>query len=408
MIANCRYCETDSLIQIIDFVPTPYGDLYQEDKKTATELLTVPLTLARCTNCKLLQLLHQTDISLQYDNYLYFSSVTNTLTELYSRIAKRYIHEFRLSNDSLIVDIGSNDGTYLNQFRPLISNLLGIEPSKPACKKSLDEDIEVINDYFDEKVAQAILSTRGHASLISCNFTFANLPHIRSFFTNVKTLMNKNTVLSIITGYHLDQFQVSMFDYIGHDHLTYFTLNDIHKFAAENGLRVVFAFRHEIKGGSIEIGIVRNDSDISEQENVRQIMQRELWVGPYNNSFIYQLKSRIEVNRNTVKEMLAAMSHLPGFTIGYGASISSTCLIAEFHLGQEFDFLIDDDVKKQGLFSPGNGIHVKSPEDILKEKIKCIVILGWQHTNKILTRISDLGFHGFVIVPMPNPRLLSI
>ncbi len=220
--------------------------------------------------------------------------------------------------------------------------------------------------------------------------------------------MNSETQVNIITGYHLDQFQIGMFEYINHDHLTFLTVHDFKNLCDRNELRINYVRRHEHKGGSIEIGIVRSDSAASEEESVGQILQREVWMRHDSNDLIYTMLANIERNRNVIRELLSTF-YSKGYCIsGIGASISSTALLYSFDIGKYFDSLYDDDPRKIGKFSPGFGIQVLDLAETNLDMNTINVILSWQHTDRLLSRLREVGRFGLVIIPMPSARLIFL
>jgi hypothetical protein len=406
--SNCRTCDKPNIIAIHQFKSTPYGDSYADSKITATRLNCNPLILGRCQNCHLLQLLHTTDLDSQYREYLYFTRVTHKLKEFYENISSNLSNKLALSQVDFVLDLGSNDGTFLSCFKHDNSRLLGVDPSRPACEEALSAGIEVLNDYFDSDLASFIKEKHGAPKLITCNYTIANVPDLNDFFAGLKILTSLETQVNIITGYHIDQFQVGMFDYIGHDHLTYLTLQDFQKLCESHGLKVNYARRHEHKGGSLEVGIVHANSKIPIQDSVSQLIQRESWLNSAGNSSINLMLNKIEQNRNFVISLLSSLKASGVAIFGVGASISTTSLLYNFEIGKYFDYLFDDDPRKIGRFSPGFGIEVDSLDNLEPNHLSIAVILAWQHTEKIIFRLRELQYTGLVLIPMPEIKLFRL
>jgi hypothetical protein len=407
-LSDCRACGTPFLRTIHHFEATPYGDLYANSRNSAIELENNPLVLSRCRACSLLQLLFTTDLDSQYREYLYFTSVTHKLKEFYLNIASALSQRVDLTQEDLVLDLGSNDGTFLSNFRGNTRKLLGVDPSEPACKEASMGQVEVLNQYFDSSLASTIKNKYGYPRIISCNYTIANVPNLADFFDGISMLTGDNTQINFITGYHLDQFQIGMFDYIGHDHLTYLTVQDFQKLCQSRGLKVNYARRHEHKGGSLEIGIVSTNSTFRIEDSVSQLIQREKWLNSSGDTSIHLMLNRLEQNRNFVTALLSSLKDSGTEILGTGASISTTSLLFNFRIGQFFNHLYDDDPRKIGRFSPGFGIEVQALENIHSSSSSLNVILAWQHTEKIISRLKEVGYRGLVLVPMPEVKLFKI
>jgi hypothetical protein len=398
----CRFKDFELLW---DLKNATYGDLFNDNFEEALKVTFHPFVLVRCNNCKLLQLRDLTDISGQYDDYLYSSKTTNALGDYYALTAARLITEHEINLDSLIIDIGSNDGSFLLNFKNKGMRVLGIEPAKPASILAGSCGVDTLNEYFTKDTVKKITSTYGLPKLIAINYTLANIPNLVNFFENLILLMDNETVVSIITGYHIDQFAINMFDYIGHDHLTYLTLNDLEFISKKFSLKLLDVSRSEHKGGSIHVTLSLKSSNLKSRSSIKQLIQREIWVKSKENIGIFDLKHRINGISEETKKIIKKFRGLPIY--GIGASISTSYLLNYFELNEYITELYDDDSNKIGKFSPGIGKKVSSIDD-LPNRSECLaVILAWQHTNKILDRLKQVGFTGKIFIPLPYPRFFD-
>ena len=398
-------CNCTNFELLWDLKNASYGDLFKNNFEEALKVKFHPFVLIRCNNCKLLQLRDLTDISGQYDEYLYSSKTTNALGDYYALTATRLMNEYEIRPGSLILDIGSNDGSFLLEFKDKGMRVLGIEPAKPASILADSFGITTLNEYFTKDTVKKITSTYGIPKLISINYTLANIPNLIDFFDNLVLLMNTETVISIITGYHIDQFAINMFDYIGHDHLTYLTLNDLEFISKKFSLKLLDVSRSEHKGGSIHVTLSLKSANLESRSSVKQLIQREVWEKSKENIGILDLKHRVDtISKETIK--IIKMFH--GSPIyGIGASISTSYLLNYFELNKYITELYDDDSNKIGKFSPGVGKKVSSINDLPNNSECLAIILAWQHTNKILDRLKQVGFTGRIFAPLPFPRFLD-
>ena len=185
----CRMCRFKDFELLWDLKNATYGDLFVNNFEEALKVKFHPFILVRCNNCKLLQLRDLTDISEQYDEYLYSSKTTNALSDYYALTTTRLMNEYKISSGSLILDIGSNDGSFLLEFKNLGMRVVGIEPAKPASILADSCGIETLNEYFAADTVTKILSNYGLPKLISINYTLANIPNLIDFFNNLVPLM---------------------------------------------------------------------------------------------------------------------------------------------------------------------------------------------------------------------------
>jgi hypothetical protein len=407
MISRCRACKSSSITPVWKLADSPYGDSFTLSKSVSLAAKFHTMTLALCGDCTLVQLLEETDLEVQYDDYLYTTSTTFGLSRFYNQVVERLIHEYDLRpNELTVIDIGSNDGSFLNGFHERGFKVLGIEPSKQSAQIANERGINTLNTYYTEKVAAEILQEKVHPQLISINYTLANVPDVLNFFGAVSKIMGKETVLSVITGYHPDQFGVNMFDYIGHDHLSYFSVNSIHILCESLGLKLIEVIRVEHKGGSIQLIMKRQDSMHEVQPSVNQMLQRETWMNINDIEFYQSLAMRIQFASEQVNTILA---EIPGRVVsGIGASISTTYLCNQFQLADRLSKLYDDDKNKIGRFAPGSGLEVFPLDNVGESTDELLILLAWQHTSKLLSRLKECQFQGDVLVPLPTPKLIKV
>jgi|TARA_Y100000031_G_scaffold154902_1_gene204037 hypothetical protein len=69
---------------------------------------------------------------------------------------------------------------------------------------------------------------------------------------------------------------------------------------------------------------------------------------------------------------------------GFGAARSGTTLLSFFEIGNEIDFLVDDNRIKHYKFSPGDKIEVLPTSEIYNRRPDCLLILAWIHAEKII------------------------
>jgi hypothetical protein len=400
-VTRCRLCQSSSLEVLWELSPAPYGDLFCEKKSDAKNLPKIDLTLQMCSACKFVQLGQVVDIDKIYKNYIYNSSNTQNLPSFYNRLSSSLISSLGLKLTDLIIDVGSNDGSALLPYLNKGFKVLGIEPSKIPSEKALSLGIPTIVSYLDDSSVSTCISQFGHAKLVMANYVSANVSNPVIFFKNLKDLITEDGTISIVTGYHPDQFSINMFEYINHDHLSYFSVSSAVNLANQVGLKLVSAERIEHKGGSIHLLFKHAENDSSVTESISQLLQRESWMQIENPAFYQLFKSRIERIIQKTQHELPLLG-----LIGIGASISTTHLLHQFQIGERFDVLLDEDRHKIATYSPGYGIPVKSFDYFSKNTPGIPVILAWQHSNILIRKVFQDKLANSVYIPLPNSVLV--
>jgi hypothetical protein len=321
---------------------------------------------------------------------------------------QRLAHELWLCRSvgasSFVVDVGSNDGTWLRHFLDQDADVLGVEPSIRISEQAAASGIETINAYFTRGVAQQIRSERGAPALVTANFVTANIPNLQDFFGALKDLSGEETIVAITTGYHPDQFRVNMFDFIYHEHLSYFTTQDFIHLAEQFGFSVLQAKRIGLKGGSLQIVIKPSQGAPKHHVDVLRLVQYERWAGIIERSWFNDLQTRLSREVSRTHQILDSVNARK--TLGYGMSHSVTTLLYHFDLLERVSALVDDNDSRQGMFSPGRGLPILSPESPLLDDFDTAVILAWQHDGLIQQRLTELNWSGNIVQPLPGALLI--
>jgi len=405
--ASCRFCKIRNLLKIWKISESAYGDLFATKKEVAISAPTYDLTLAYCLECRLLQLAEDTDIEVQYDDYLYQTKITFGLNEFYKGVVNELL-SLSLSENPQVLDIGSNDGSFLRYFQERGVAVTGIEPSKTPSRVANENGVFTFHRYFNHNFGQELRKSQKMFDIISVNYTLANIPNLKDFIAGIAEVLKKDGIVSIVTGYHPDQFNVNMFDYVGHDHLTYFTVANLKRFFAEFGLKILDVKRIEHKGGSIVAFLSWENSSYVSKSTVHQLMQREKWMKADTVEFVDELSTRIGRVKSSLLEYVESMKYEEKSIAGLGASISTSYLIEFLEIGHFLNNLYDDDSLKHNRFSPRVGLKVLDLVNLPKSNQESALLLAWQHTDRFLFRLEQLAYTGRIIVPLPYLRVFEL
>jgi hypothetical protein len=169
-------------------------------------------------------------------------------------------------------------------------------------------------------------------------------------------------------------------------------------------LKLIDVKRIEHKGGSIQLVIGNASSKFSRKSSVNQLIQREKWQGVNTQKYYLDFQKVIEGNANIVRDYVKNMDFR--FIYGVGASISTTYLINVLEIGDKIKTLFDDDLNKIGKFNPKYGIEVKPLSELPNYEDAPVIILAWQHTDKLLERLKSIGNKKIIILPFPELKVL--
>ena len=403
---ECEVCKSKNIKNVINFKPSPLGDIYLPFKKRKLSRKLYPLDLYLCKKCGYLFLIYKINPKLSYSNYVYESNKTVGLVNHYDSYAKEISKKLKLSNSSKILDIGSNDGSMLNSFKKIGLMAVGIEPAPEIAKNANKRGLKTLNGYLENKTTQILKKEFESFDVITANYVFANILDINSFIANVYKLLSANGSFIIQTGYHPNQFKKNMFDYVYHEHFSYFSIHTIESLVRKHKLKLIDVDINNKKGGSVRVIITKNLKTRQKKLKISRLKRFEKNLNIKSTKYFNNFEKRIEKLKKKSIDFLEIIQAQNKKVVGFGASHSVTTLMFHFELNKYFDYLIDDNTKKHNLYSPGSELLVRKVS-FNKSKPDYIFILAWQHQKTILKKYSYLKKQGVkFIIPLPSFRVI--
>ncbi len=400
---HCRICGSDRVTTVFKLNDTPMEDQFVGQRAVVQPVY--PLELALCEDCGYVYLPHIVRPEASYKDYVYVSGITVGLRNHYDEYAKQIVDDFQISSGALVVDLGSNDGSMLASFKRLGMKVLGVEPAGNIAAMANQSGLTTINNYFTDEVASEILSSYGQASVVSANYMYANIDDVISFTKSVAKLLTADGIFIVQTGYHPEQMKIKMFDYIYHEHFSYFTVEVLKALFSSCGLELIDAQKTAPKGGSVRvIGQLKGGSR-NINTSVEELIEEEHKLGMREAITYRKFALDIEESKEKLLNLLKGIKAEGKSIVGFGASHSTTTLIYHFELAPFIEYLVDDNQLKHGKYSPGYHLKVYSPEKLYKTPPDYAIILGWQHQNSIMER-HKLANNGQWIIPLPDLQII--
>jgi len=379
--SSCRVCQSKAIKTLYKLHDTPLEDQFLRHEDIDQPLY--PLELAMCEACRYIFLPYIVDPDESYSDYLYNSSVTHGLNSHFDQYASELVKQNAVPPGTFAVDLGSNDGSMLASLRKAGLEVLGVEPASAIAKQANENGLPTINDYFTEDVLNSITAEHGKPGVITANYMYANIDDLVEFTRCVHSLLAEDGIFVIQTGYHPEQMKIGMFDYIYHEHFSYFTLDFLDRFLAKNGLQIIDASIHAPKGGSIRITAQHAGGSRVVSSNVVEIIRSEQAQGATDPQWYEKFYVLVQQEKNRITGRLDEYKSAGKTIAGFGASHSTTTLTYEFGLTDYLDYIVDDNPDKHGTFSPGAKIPVYPSSHMQCSPPDCIVLLAWQHAKTI-------------------------
>ena len=408
-IKVCRFCGSHELTNLWSFGKTPLANAYVAEKDLENPEFFVPLDVCRCSRCNLVQLRQTVSPEVLFSNYLYVSSTSPSFVAHFQNYASQVVDRFNLPANSLVVEIGSNDGILLKPFKTLGMKVLGVEPAEQIADQATQSGTTTINTFFDAGVADNILKSHGAAKIIAANNVFAHMPDVVGIVSGIKKLLDRQGVFVFEVQYLKDLIEKNLFDMVYHEHLFYYHLAPLVKFFESQGMRVFDAEREPVHGGSIRVFVGLADGPYQATARLNALLNAEIEAGLNSDKPYLECWGRIMANKSEIKKILQDLKSQGKSIVGYGAPAKATTLLYTFGIGAEtLDYIIDDDKKfKQGRYMPGSHIPIVPPEMLYENKPDYCLTLAWNFAEPIMKKHALFTKRGGkFIIPVPNPQII--
>ena len=404
----CRLCSSSKLSLVLKLESTPPANAFISKKDLDKDQNKYPLEVYFCESCAHLQLLEVVDPVELFENYVYVSGTSKVFVNHFSDYAKSIIKKYNPSKENFVLDIGSNDGTFLKFFKNMGFSVLGVDPAKEISRKAQEEGINMINDFFTLETSSKIKKRFGKASLITANNVFAHSDNLIEMTQAISDLLTKDGLFVFEVSYLLDVYQKTLFDTIYHEHLSYHSVIPLIKFFENNGMTLIDVSRVNTHGGSIRCVVQKKNGKRNVNESVKKLIDLEKSVKLNEKITFSDFALNIKQRKIELYNFLSSLKSQKKTIAGFGAPAKATTLMYEFGLNQDIlDFLIDDSPLKQGLYSPGLHLPVLSSDSIIELKPDYLLILAWNFADSIIKKnhkFSDSG--GKFIIPLPNLEIV--
>ena len=408
--SNCRFCKSENLTKIIDFgeVGLAGGFLLSSQ---FTEEKTYPQELVYCEDCFLLQIINKVDSKLLFKDYFYFSSAIATLRKHFREYAEEVTKEFLIPDNSIVLEIGCNDGILLKPFIELgIKTVIGVDPSTNVISTIKDPNIITINDFLTEELSKSIVSNYGKIDLICANNVFAHINDMHDITKAIKRLLKPKGVFIFEVHYIGSLIDEVQYDMIYHEHIYYYSLITLQNFFAKFELEIFNIKPIPIHGGSMRY-YVRNINKLKKEKKslkVLNLQKIELQKGYNVKETFLNYAKEVNITKDNLMSLLNKLKKKRKKIVGYGASGRANTLIQYCGINSNLlDYIIDDSPMKQGFYTPKSHLEIKS-RDALKEEVPdYILIFAWSFFNEIIEKnISYLHKGVKFIIPLPEVKII--
>jgi len=401
-IRKCRLCFFKDLISILDLGNHPPSNTLRNRLKIF--IPSVPLKILFCKNCNTVQLSSTVNQSFLFSKYVWVTSTSKTAKNYSKIFCNRVLEKLENRNNNFIIEIASNDGTFLKPFTKYNNQVLGIDPAKNIAKIAIKSGIETLPSFFNLNIAKEIKKNYGKPKVIIARNVIPHAEHIHSILKGVEHILLKKSIVVIEFHYAKIIQEELHYDSIYHEHLFYFTLKSISTLFKKYNLFPFDIDESPISGGSLVLYFSNKKRNYSKKLNKYFETEKKEKINSFNKWRIFSKKC-IEHSNNLNKIINYYKKNKKIKIFGYGASARSSTLLNFTNINRKhIDFIIDNNQIKKNKYTPGSNIKILSLKDNMNKikKYNILLLLAWNFKKEILTDLRKKGFKGKAIIPLPR------
>jgi len=407
-IHKCRVCDNKKIIPFFDLGEQPLANSllskqFEKEKQ-------YPLSLSWCSECNLVQLNHTVNPKVLFSNYVWVTSTSSYAKKYAELFCQNLIDELRISdNRSYVLEIASNDGTFLKPFINKGFAVLGVDPANNIVEIAKKDSIPSLCGFWNPTLANEIISDKGYPSIIFARNVLPHVADLNNFVEAIRIASTKEAILAFEVHYAGKILNELHYDSIYHEHLCYFSLKSLERILNKHDIYIFDLFESPISGGSIVVlaGTYQREKSkrltkFEETEIINQINDYGQWE-KFSRSALDHKKKLTDIFFQEISN---------GATIcGYGASARSSTMLNFCKLSSvQLKMIADQNPMKHNKYTSGSNILITTPEIMMQTNPDVIIVLAWNFLQEICNNLIDkYNYTKKIIIPFPYPpRIIAL
>jgi SAM-dependent methyltransferase len=405
---SCRLCGAALTRTFVDLGKSPLCERFlRADQLNRMEAF-YPLHARVCGACFLVQLEEYVAPEEIFTDYAYFSSYSDSWVEHARAYSAAMIDRLGLSDDSMVVELASNDGYLLQHFVAAGVPCLGVEPAENVAEAAIARGVPTRVVFFGEDEARRMVAEGYRADLIAANNVMAHVPDLNDFVAGMATLLKPDGVVTVEFPHLLRLMQGCQYDTIYHEHFSYFSLLTAQRVFARHGLVLFDVEELRSHGGSLRIfGAPEGSREVTER--VTALLMRERAEGLDGLDAYAAFDQAVQESKRALLTFLIEARREGKRVAGYGAPGKGNTLLNYCGIRSDLlEFTVDRNPYKHGRFTPGTEIPIHPPERIDEVRPDYILILPWNLEQEIVAQLAHAREWGArFVVAIPTVRVIA-
>jgi len=382
---KCRHCGESLDHTFLDLGFAPPSNAYLNAADLCAPERYYPLKLELCHHCWLVQTQDYTSAGELFSaDYAYFSSTSSSWLQHAALYADAIVQRLGLTSDSLVIEIGCNDGYLLKNFVARKIPCLGIEPTAGTAAAAERLGIPVIRDFFGERLGERLAAEGRRADLVAGNNVFAHVPDLNDFTRGLRAVLKAGGTVTLEFPHLLRLIEHVQFDTVYHEHFSYFSLYTVNRVFKAAGLRLTDVEEVPTHGGSLRVYGCHADDPRTDSESVERILAVEEKFGLQKISTYTGFQKRADAVKDALVYFLIEKKRAGKKVAAYGAAAKGNTLLNYGGIKPDLlPYVCDAAPSKQNKFLPGSHIPILPPSILMERRPDFLLILPWNIAAEI-------------------------
>jgi len=405
-VEYCQVCGHAPLVKVLSLGYMPPVNQMVAIGEVPRQQPWFPTDLLHCAKCELVQLGLAVDPVIIFPpEYPYTSGTTKLLRDNFADLHRESAAMLGLGADDLVIDLGSNDGTLLSNFKNGGHRVLGIEPTEVG-KIADGRGIPTLMRYFTPEVAAEVKREHGPARVVTAANCFAHIEDVHSIVQGILDLLAPDGVFISESHYLIGLLDRLQYDTIYHEHLRYYSLTSLANLLSLHGLEVFHARAIPTHGGSIRVYAARKGAR-PVYDSVAKVLAAE----PRGEAMLARLKrfrNDVMLSKLRLLAMIRELKEQGARICGISAPSRASTLVNYLGLDEAIiDYVCEiAGSLKIGKCMPGTSIPVVEESRLFSDQPDCAVIFSWHIADEVAPKLRAKGYRGKLVTPLPVPREL--
>jgi len=403
----CMNCGGSLIERFLDLGIQPNGNHFPSAGELEAELK-FPFAMGVCTDCWQVQIEEFPSPEFMFSNHPYITGLNMPVVSHFERLVEDVLRKFPFAKNSLVVDIGANDGTLLKAFSRAGMRILGVDPGKRTGAVAKQSGITVCEAFWEETTAGALKMLNLRPDIITATAVFYHVPDIHSFVRGLALVMHDESVFITQCVYLKDILDKLQFDHFYHEHTMIHALTPLKKIFSLYGLRMADVEFYDVHGGSFVLYVVKEHSKYPTTSAVESAIADEAKAGLNKLETYFEFSRRVAANRVELIRVLHQLKGEGKKIYALGAPLKGSTLLNYYQIGPELvEFATEVNPFKIGRFTPGTHIPIVH-EDNISEQPDYYLLLSWNFLEFFIEKYSSfLQNGGKFILPHPEVKIIS-